>query len=129
MLLAEKYFNTTKFNRPALVNALKSKSVLLSGLKLAYYDKESGREETFCYDSGMLEYFDERCMNSAELIPADGWHMAPKCTGDEAQIIVSFASDGLGMMMESCGNMIPKTGRHPCKGSQRLCERRNRKCG
>jgi len=62
----------------------------------------------------MFEYFDERCLSSTEPIPAGGWHMAPKWTRDEAQIIVSFASDRRGVMMESLGNMIPTTGRHPC---------------
>lgn len=106
-LPAEKYFNTTKLNSPALLNALKSKAVLLSGLTLTYYDEESGREETFCYDNGLFEYFDERCLTSADPIPAGGWHMAPKWTGGEAQIVVSFASDGQGVVMESFANMIP----------------------
>jgi|GEM_PF-931520 topoisomerase-4 subunit B len=44
------YFNTTKFERPALINALKSKTVLLSGLRVSYYDEELGREEVFYYD-------------------------------------------------------------------------------
>ena len=44
------YFNTTKFNRPVLINALKPKAVLLPGLKLIHYDEASGQKETFCYE-------------------------------------------------------------------------------
>ena len=74
---------------------------------MTYHDEESGREEVFVYDNGMHEYFDERCMAGAEPIPASGWHIAPKWEGGEAQIILGFASDGQGQVMESFANMIP----------------------
>jgi topoisomerase-4 subunit B len=63
------FFDTPKFSKSAIENALKSKAVLCRGLKISLIDQASGERNDWCYDHGLDEYLKENLKNKKCLFP------------------------------------------------------------
>ena len=52
----EKYFETVKFSVSKLKHVLKAKAVLCSGLRVSFYDENTGEDDSWCYEKGLNDY-------------------------------------------------------------------------
>lgn len=103
----ESFFETARFHRPSIQSLLKSKAVLCSGLRIDMIDEETGKEESWCYENGLEDYFMERQNEAFDPLPEKGWAIESKWETGECQTAFSFSGDGQSVMCDSFANLIP----------------------
>lgn len=103
----ESFFETARFNRPSIQSLLKSKAVLCSGLRIDMIDEETGKEESWCYENGLEDYFMEQQKEAVDPLPAEGWGIEAKWETGECQTAFSFSGDGQSVLSDSFANLIP----------------------
>jgi topoisomerase-4 subunit B len=112
-----KYFDSAAIPQAELVQLLRSKAVLLAGLRVTLSDEKSGRVQTWIYENGLASYLQEALAAagaSAPLIPAfagDQLVSAEHDTfaeGEGAQWLVVWTEEGA-PFRESYVNLIPTT--------------------
>ena len=115
-----KYFDSGLVPLTELQRLLRSKAVLLPGVKVTLVIEKSGETQSWFYESGLKGYLDEAMLQAGHselLIPAfDGEHFAePDRAGEEnfaqgegASWIVAWTEEGA-PVRESYVNLIPTT--------------------
>ncbi|MET0963274.1 MAG: DNA topoisomerase IV subunit B [Noviherbaspirillum sp.] len=110
-----KYFDTSAISQPDLVRLLRSKAVLLPGVKVTLVHERSGETQTWQYEQGLRGYLTESLAQSsnAELvIPLfEGEQYAGRdaegfAEGEGAAWVVAWTEDGA-VVRESYVNLIP----------------------
>ena len=115
-----KYFDSAVIPLAELQRLLRSKAVLLPGVKVTLIQEKSGETQSWFYENGLKGYLDEAMLQAGHselLIPAfDGEHFAePDRAGEEnfaqgegASWIVAWTEEGA-PVRESYVNLIPTT--------------------
>jgi topoisomerase-4 subunit B len=115
-----KYFDSAMIPLAELQRLLRSKAVLLPGVKVTLIQEKSGETQSWFYENGLKGYLDEAMLQAGHselLIPAfDGEHFAePDRAGEEnfaqgegATWIVAWTEEGA-PVRESYVNLIPTT--------------------
>jgi topoisomerase IV subunit B len=115
-----KYFDSAMIPLAELQRLLRSKAVLLPGVKVTLIQEKSGEIQSWFYENGLKGYLDEAMLQAGHselLIPAfDGEHFAePDRAGEEnfaqgegASWIVAWTEEGA-PVRESYVNLIPTT--------------------
>ena len=115
-----KYFDSAMIPLAELQRLLRSKAVLLPGVKVTLIQEKSGETHSWFYENGLKGYLDEAMLQAGHselLIPAfDGEHFAePERAGEEnfaqgegASWIVAWTEEGA-PVRESYVNLIPTT--------------------
>ncbi len=115
-----KYFDSALISLTELQRLLRSKAVLLPGVKVTLFQEKSGEKQSWVYENGLKGYLDEAMLQAGHselLIPAfDGEHFAePDRAGEEnfaqgegASWIVAWTEEGT-PVRESYVNLIPTT--------------------
>jgi topoisomerase-4 subunit B len=115
-----KYFDSALISLTELQRLLRSKAVLLPGVKVTLIQEKSGEKQSWVYENGLKGYLDEAMLQAGHselLIPAfDGEHFAePDRAGEEnfaqgegASWIVAWTEEGT-PVRESYVNLIPTT--------------------
>jgi topoisomerase-4 subunit B len=115
-----KYFDSPSIPLAELQRLLRSKAVLLPGVKVTLIQEKSGDTQSWFYENGLKGYLDEAMLQAGHselLIPAfDGEHFAePDRAGEEnfaqgegASWIVAWTEEGA-PVRESYVNLIPTT--------------------
>ena len=110
-----KYFDSSAISQPELQRLLRSKAVLLPGVKVTLINAKTGESQTWQYEQGLRGYLIEclaQATNSEPLIPlfegeqyagvdADGF-----AEGEGAAWVVAWTEDG-NAVRESYVNLIP----------------------
>ena len=110
-----KYFDSAAISQPELQRLLRSKAVLLPGVKVTLCNAKTGESQTWQYEQGLRGYLVEclaQATNSEPLIPlfegaqyagtdADGF-----AEGEGAAWVVAWTEDG-NVVRESYVNLIP----------------------
>lgn len=112
-----KYFDSPNISQPELQRLLRSKAVLLPGVKVTLSIAKTGESQTWQYDQGLRGYLTEslaQASHAEPLIPlfegeqfasadADGF-----AEGEGASWVVAWTEDGA-VVRESFVNLIPTT--------------------
>ncbi len=109
-----KYFDSATIPMAELVHALRSKAVLLNGVKVSLFIEKTGDTREWQYDDGVRGYLEEALGDSEKIIPVfegkqyaadDDESFAP---GEGAQWVVIWTVDGP-VVRESYVNLISTT--------------------
>jgi topoisomerase-4 subunit B len=109
-----KYFDTAAIPVAELVHVLRSKAVLLSGIKVSLTIEKTAETRQWQYDEGLRGYLDEGLGDAERIVPVfegkqyahdDDDTFAP---GEGAQWVVAWTADG-NVMRESYVNLISTT--------------------
>ncbi len=115
-----KYFDSSQISLTELQRLLRSKAVLLPGVRVTLIQEKSGETQSWYYEQGLKGYLDEAMIQAGHselIIPAfDGEHYAdPERGGEEsfaqgegAAWIVAWTEEG-SPVRESYVNLIPTT--------------------
>ena len=110
-----KYFDSPAISQPELQRLLRSKAVLLPGVKVTLHNAKTNDSQTWQYDQGLRGYLMESLAQSSSsepLIPLfEGEQYATAETdgfaeGEGAAWVVAWTEDG-GIVRESYVNLIP----------------------
>jgi topoisomerase-4 subunit B len=108
-----KYFDSSTISVPELQRLLRSKAVLLPGVKVSLHQAKTGDTQTWQYDQGLRGYLTEALSQSGELlIPMfEGEQFSNGDTdgfaeGEGASWVVAWTEEG-GVIRESYVNLIP----------------------
>lgn len=102
---AEQYFDTLKIDTKRLRRLLKAKAVLSPGLTVIFKDDLKDTEDTWCYDNGLSDYFNNT-MQGTETIPAEGFDGAHQDEEFTVDWILAWVPEGE-LITESYVNLIP----------------------
>ncbi len=112
-----KYFDSPVVPQGDLVHLLRSKAVLLPGIKVTLTEEKTGRATTWQYQDGLRGYLTETLASSAGAEPViplfEGQQYADAdhetfAEGEGAQWVVAFTDEGP-LVRESYVNLIPTT--------------------
>ena len=112
-----KYFDSAAIPSGELVQLLRSKAVLLPGLKVTLVEEKSGRTQSWRYDEGLRGYLSEslaQLSDSPPIIPlfegdqSVGHGHESFAEGEGAQWVVAWTEEGP-LLRESYVNLIPTT--------------------
>ncbi|CAM3672081.1 DNA topoisomerase IV subunit B [Polynucleobacter antarcticus] len=112
-----KYFDSPTIPMPELIRLLRSKAVLLPGVKVTLIQEKSGDSQTWQYAQGLLGYLNEAMVQAghgAQVIPPFEGEQYATGNGDDdsfaegegAAWVVSWTEDGA-PVRESYVNLIP----------------------
>jgi len=110
-----KYFDSPTIPQAELAQLLRSKAVLLPGVKVALVDEKSGRRQSWHYAAGLRDYLSESlaALSGAEpVIPlfegeqSIGAGHDTFAEGEGAHWVVAWTEEG-GLLRESYVNLIP----------------------
>ncbi len=110
-----KYFETVEFPRSELMHLLRSKAVLMPGVKVSLTIEKTAEKTEWLYQGGLRDYL-MQTLSADPLIPLfEGEHHASRAEADKSDNVaegegatwcVAFTEDG-GVMRESYVNLIP----------------------
>ncbi len=111
-----RYFESVELPRPELTHLLRSKAVLMPGIKVSLTVEKSGRAEPerqdWLFEAGLADYL-QQVLTGEPLIPlfegshhADGRESEDVAEGEGASWCVAFTEDG-NAVRESYVNLIP----------------------
>ena len=64
------YFDSVKFSVPRLRHVLRAKAVLCPGLRVTFFDEQSGERDEWYYEDGLKDYLASACAGW-ELLPSE----------------------------------------------------------
>ena len=109
-----KYFDSAAIPIPELVHALRSKAVLLNGIKVTLTIEKTGETREWHYQEGLRGYLDEALEGAEKIIPVfEGKQYAGDddesfAEGEGAQWVVAWTAEGQ-VLRESYVNLISTT--------------------
>ncbi|XID74860.1 DNA topoisomerase IV subunit B [Alkanindiges sp. WGS2144] len=105
-----KYFDSAKFSLRALKHALKAKAVLAAGLKVSFYDEDSGEKIVWQFENGLLDYLKDE-LEGREIIPAEPFVTTASVERAHCEFAICWNSEGGSLqnsvVQESYVNLIP----------------------
>lgn len=108
----EQYFDTVRIRKKALSDLLKAKAILCAGLRITLIDEtakeEEAREQEWCYESGVEEYFYDS-LEPIDHLPKE--IILGEYEGEHGEVIwgLAWSEEGAPLMTESYVNLIPTT--------------------
>jgi len=108
------YFDSAAIPLADLQHALRSKAVLLAGLRVSLTVEKTGQQQEWRFDEGLRGYLNEALAGTETVTPAfDGAHYVGAdddsfAPGEGAQWVVAWAGEGA-PVRESYVNLIPTT--------------------
>jgi len=109
-----RYFDSGVIPQAELMQGLRSKAVLLAGLRVRLTIEKTGQQHEWCYAQGLRGYLQESLAGAETIVPLfDGEHYADAnddsfAQGEGAQWIVGWTAEGT-VVRESYVNLIPTT--------------------
>ncbi|MER1968356.1 DNA topoisomerase IV subunit B [Castellaniella sp. GW247-6E4] len=109
-----RYFDSAQIPLGDLEHALRSKAVLLSGIRVGLLNERSGQRREWCYESGLRGYLTEALGDAETVVPLfEGAQYASDddeqyAHGEGAQWVVTWTADGP-VLRESYVNLIATT--------------------
>jgi topoisomerase IV subunit B len=107
-----KYFDSAELPRPVLTHLLRSKAVLMPGLKVTLTVEKTGETQTWAYKGGLSDYLNQH-LNGQPAIPlfegaqyATGQEAEDVAEGEGAAWVAAFTEEG-NVLRESYVNLIP----------------------
>lgn len=101
-----KYFDSAKFAIKALKHNLKAKAVLSAGLKVNFYDEESGEKIVWQFENGLLDYLKDE-VQDREIVPIDPFVASGNVERAGCEFAICWNADGGDSVQESYVNLIP----------------------
>lgn len=101
-----KYFDTAKILSSKLKKLLQAKAILCSGLRVAFHDLNTGEEETWQYEDGLLEYLTEN-LTTKNILPSQPFAGHMHGNDEEANWIIAWTPEILDNFQESYVNLVP----------------------
>ncbi len=107
-----KYFDSAAIPQSELAHLLRSKAVLLPGVKVVLRNEKTGDSRTWFYEDGLRGYLSEALAGAELMIPLfEGEQYAAKdhetfAEGEGAQWVVAWSDEG-NVVRESYVNLIP----------------------
>jgi len=109
------YFDSPVIPVAELTHSLRSKAVLLAGVKFEFRNEKTGEGQAWQYDNGLRSYLEEALGDAERIVPPfEGSHYAGAedetySEGEGAQWVVVWTADGP-TVRESYVNLISTTG-------------------
>ncbi|NLC35967.1 MAG: DNA topoisomerase IV subunit B, partial [Alcaligenaceae bacterium] len=109
------YFDSPVIPVAELMHSLRSKAVLLAGVRFEYRNEKTGEVQSWQYDDGVRSYLEQALGDAERIVPAfEGSHYAGAddetySEGEGAQWVVVWTADGP-TVRESYVNLISTTG-------------------
>ena len=109
------YFDSATIPLGELVHSLRSKAVLLAGVRFELHNEKTGETQSWQYDDGVRSYLEQALGDSERIVPAfEGSHYADAddetySEGEGAQWVVVWTADGP-TVRESYVNLISTPG-------------------
>lgn len=100
------YFDNPKISATKLKPLLQAKAVLCPGLKIRFFDEQSGEETIWQYEGGLSDYLLERLEKTARL-PQEPFEGALEGEQETASWVVSWLPEGGEIVQESYVNLVP----------------------
>ena len=101
-----KYFDSAKFSLSKLINNLRSKAVLCSGLRVSLYDEANKKKYEWLYEDGLPAYLLSQ-INKEEHYPAGAFHGQLALANQECDWALVWAPEIKEAVAESYVNLIP----------------------
>lgn len=101
------YFDSPRFSVSRLSHLLKTKAVLCPGLTINFINKIDGTEQSWHYDSGVQEYFEEALKDVDTLPENNAFISSIKAELSHADVVLSWSKDESPSITESYVNLIP----------------------
>jgi topoisomerase-4 subunit B len=101
-----KYFDTPKFALKALKHNLKAKAVLSAGLKINFFDEDSGEKIVWQFENGLLDYLKDE-VQDREILPDAPFVASGKAERASCEFAICWNVDGGDSVQESYVNLIP----------------------
>lgn len=101
-----KYFDSAKFSIRALKHNLKAKAVLSAGLKINFFDEDSGERIVWQFENGLLDYLKDE-VNDREVVPAEPFVAQGSAERAHCEFAICWNVDGGEAVQESYVNLIP----------------------
>ncbi|MFA5521619.1 MAG: DNA topoisomerase IV subunit B [Castellaniella sp.] len=113
------YFDSPAIDTGALAHVLRSKAVLMDGIRVLLRIEKTGEERRWCYEDGLRSYLEQALEGQEILLPVfEGRHTMPAddetyAEGEGAHWVVAWTTEG-GVLRESYVNLIatPAGGTH-----------------
>lgn len=109
------YFDSAAIPLAELTHSLRSKAVLLAGVRFEFHNEKTGETQAWQYDDGVRSYLEQALGDSERIVPAfEGSHYAGAdddtySEGEGAQWVVIWTADGP-TVRESYVNLISTPG-------------------
>ncbi len=100
------YFDSVKFSVPRLRHVLRAKAVLCPGLRVTFFDEQSGERDEWYYEDGLKDYLAGACAGW-ELLPAEPFIGSFTGTTEAVDWAVLWLPEGGELITESYVNLIP----------------------
>ncbi|MCB1614554.1 MAG: DNA topoisomerase IV subunit B [Pseudomonadales bacterium] len=100
------YFDSAKFSVSRLKHVLRAKAVLCSGLKVTFFDENSGEKEEWHYEDGLVDYL-RNATGDWIAIPVEPFEGAMKGSTEAVDWAVQWLPEGGELICESYVNLIP----------------------
>ena len=110
-----RYFDSATIPMAELIHSLRSKAVLLAGVRFEYRNEKTGETQSWQYADGVRSYLEEALAGSEAIVPPfEGNHYADAdddtySEGEGAQWVVVWTADGA-VVRESYVNLISTPG-------------------
>lgn len=101
-----KYFDSAKFSIRALKHNLKAKAVLSAGLKVNFFDEDSGEKVVWQFENGLLDYLKDE-IEDREIVPVEPFVGQGKAERASCEFAICWNADGGETIQESYVNLIP----------------------
>ena len=100
------YFDSVKFSVPRLRHVLRAKAVLCPGLRVTFFDEQSGERDEWYYEDGLKDYLASACAGW-ELLPSEPFVGSFVGTTEAVDWAVLWLPEGGELLTESYVNLIP----------------------
>jgi len=101
-----KFFDTDRFSVPELKRVLKAKAVLCAGLRVSFFNEQSGEKDEWFYTGDLGAYLIEQ-LGSAERLPPEPITGRNASEQDAVDWALVWSSDAEHLIAESYVNLIP----------------------
>lgn len=100
------YFDSPKFSVSRLKHVLRAKAVLCPGLRVTFFDEQSGEREMWHYEDGLSDYLGG-ALQGFVLLPQELFVGSMAATREAADWAIAWLPEGGEMVTESYVNLIP----------------------
>ena len=101
-----RYFDSPRFSVRQLRHVLRAKAVLCPGLRVSFFDEQSGEREEWCYQDGLRDYLRD-ALRGFELLPPEAFVGDMSGSTEAASWALAWLPEGGEAVTESYVNLIP----------------------
>jgi topoisomerase-4 subunit B len=100
------YFDSPKFAIKALKHNLKAKAVLAAGLKVTFFDEDSGEKIVWQFENGLVDYLKDE-LQGRETVPIEPFTAQGQAERAACEFALCWSAEGGDSVQESYVNLIP----------------------